>query len=186
MDKLLDGHSALQAQQGKLYEGQGQMESSLRDNLQRLNQEKALIASGQELVAQLIKGITQRMGESLRVSVHFILYTERWASSFVLKRNNGAPVEVRANTFIQLNVLFSFSKKQLWWHTYGSFNVKDVFINYGIGLSLLNGTFMYSHVNFWLWLLEVWNGNKNMLPSDFVWDTTSECESVKEFLRTFF
>ncbi|KAM8744670.1 protein brambleberry [Acanthopagrus schlegelii] len=61
LDKLLDGHSALQAQQGKLYEGQGQMESSLRDNLQRLNQEKALIASGQELVAQLIKGITQRM-----------------------------------------------------------------------------------------------------------------------------
>lgn len=137
MDKLLDGHSALQAQQGKLYEGQGQMESSLRDNLQRLNQEKALIASGQELVAQLIKGITQRMGESLRVSVHFILYTESWASSFVLKKNNGAPVEVRANTFIQLNVLFSFSKKQLWWHTYVSFNVKDVFINYGIGLSLL-------------------------------------------------
>ncbi|XP_070817325.1 protein brambleberry isoform X2 [Chaetodon trifascialis] len=61
LDKLLDGHSALQAQQGKLFEGQGQMESSLRDNLERLSQEKALIASGQELVAQLIQGITQRM-----------------------------------------------------------------------------------------------------------------------------
>nr|XP_046246744.1 protein brambleberry [Scatophagus argus]XP_046246745.1 protein brambleberry [Scatophagus argus]XP_046246746.1 protein brambleberry [Scatophagus argus]XP_046246747.1 protein brambleberry [Scatophagus argus] len=61
LDKLLDGHSALQAQQGKLYEGQEQMESSLRDNLQRLSQEKALIASGQELVAQLIQGITKRM-----------------------------------------------------------------------------------------------------------------------------
>lgn len=65
LDKLLDGHNALQAQQGKLYEGQEQMESSLRDNLQRLSQEKALIASGQELVAQLIQGITQRMGKSL-------------------------------------------------------------------------------------------------------------------------
>ncbi|XP_032381787.1 protein brambleberry [Etheostoma spectabile] len=61
LDKLLDGHSALQEQQGKLYEGQGQMESSLRDNLERLGQEKALIASGQELVAQLIQGITKRM-----------------------------------------------------------------------------------------------------------------------------
>ncbi|XP_074492351.1 protein brambleberry isoform X2 [Sebastes fasciatus] len=61
LDKLLDGHSTLQAQQGKLYEGQGQMESSLRDNLERLGQEKALIASGQQLVAQLIQGITNRM-----------------------------------------------------------------------------------------------------------------------------
>ncbi|XP_031725595.1 protein brambleberry [Anarrhichthys ocellatus] len=61
LDKLLDGHSALQAQQGKLFEGQGQMESSLRDNLERLGQEKALIASGQELVAQLIQGITKRV-----------------------------------------------------------------------------------------------------------------------------
>ncbi|XP_071342462.1 protein brambleberry isoform X2 [Trachinotus anak] len=61
LDKLLEGHSALQAQQGKLYEGQGQMENSLKDNLERLGQEKALIASGQELVAQLIQGITKRM-----------------------------------------------------------------------------------------------------------------------------
>lgn len=64
LDKLAKGHSALQTQQVKLQEGQGQMESSLRDNLQRLGQEKALIASGQELVAQLIQGITDRMGES--------------------------------------------------------------------------------------------------------------------------
>ncbi|XP_070765554.1 protein brambleberry [Enoplosus armatus] len=61
LDKLFEGHSALQAQQGKLHEGQGQMEGSLRDNLERLSQEKALIASGQELVAQLIQGITKRM-----------------------------------------------------------------------------------------------------------------------------
>ncbi|GLD49422.1 protein brambleberry-like isoform X1 [Lates japonicus] len=61
LDKLLEGHSALQAQQGKLYEGQEHMESSLKDNLERLGQEKALIASGQELVAQLIQGITKKM-----------------------------------------------------------------------------------------------------------------------------
>ncbi|XP_068174954.1 protein brambleberry isoform X2 [Antennarius striatus] len=61
LDKLLDGHGALQAQQGKLKEGQEVMESSLRDNLQRLSQEKALIASGQEVVAQLIQGITKKM-----------------------------------------------------------------------------------------------------------------------------
>lgn len=66
LDKLLDGHEALRAQQGKLYEGQEQVESSLRDNLMRLGQEKALIASGQELVAQLIQGITQKMGEDLQ------------------------------------------------------------------------------------------------------------------------
>ncbi|XP_071767968.2 protein brambleberry isoform X2 [Centroberyx gerrardi] len=61
LDKLLQGHSALQAQQGKLWEGQEQMENSLTTNLERLGQEKALIASGQELVAQLIHGITKRM-----------------------------------------------------------------------------------------------------------------------------
>lgn len=64
LDKLLDGHKALQTQQRKLYEGQEEMESSLRDNLQRLSQEKALITSGQELVGQLIQGIIQRMGRS--------------------------------------------------------------------------------------------------------------------------
>ncbi|XP_062308838.1 protein brambleberry [Osmerus eperlanus] len=61
LDKLLQGHSALQAQQGALWLGQEELESSLSSNLERLGQEKALIASGQELVAQLIKGITQRM-----------------------------------------------------------------------------------------------------------------------------
>ncbi|RVE73664.1 hypothetical protein OJAV_G00033610 [Oryzias javanicus] len=61
LEKVLEGHSTLQAQQGKLHEGQGQMESSLRENLERLGQEKALITSGQELVAQLIQGITKKM-----------------------------------------------------------------------------------------------------------------------------
>ncbi|XP_017284602.1 protein brambleberry [Kryptolebias marmoratus] len=61
LDKLLEGHGALQAQQGKLHQGQEQMESSLKENLERLSREKALIASGQELVAQLIQGITKKM-----------------------------------------------------------------------------------------------------------------------------
>ncbi|XP_055364169.1 protein brambleberry isoform X2 [Betta splendens] len=61
LHELLEGHGALQAQQGALGRGQEQLEFSLRDNLQRLSEEKALIASGQELVAQLIVGITQRM-----------------------------------------------------------------------------------------------------------------------------
>lgn len=67
LDKLLEGHSTLQAEQGKLHEGQEQMEGSLRENLERLGQEKALIASGQELVAQLIQGIAKGMGERLGV-----------------------------------------------------------------------------------------------------------------------
>ncbi|KAI1888808.1 hypothetical protein AGOR_G00172560 [Albula goreensis] len=61
LEKVLLGHSALQEQQGALQQGQDQLESSISSNLQRLSQEKALIASGQELLAQLIKGITQRI-----------------------------------------------------------------------------------------------------------------------------
>ncbi|KAL4635326.1 protein brambleberry-like isoform X2 [Arapaima gigas] len=61
LEKLVQGHSALQEQQGALQEGQNQLETSIASNLERLGQEKALIASGQELVARLIQGITQRM-----------------------------------------------------------------------------------------------------------------------------
>ncbi|XP_049588356.1 protein brambleberry [Syngnathus scovelli] len=61
LDQLLKGHGELQTQQVKLHEGQSQMQSDLRDNLQRLAQEKAFIASGQELVARLIREITDRM-----------------------------------------------------------------------------------------------------------------------------
>ncbi|XP_030621146.1 protein brambleberry [Chanos chanos] len=61
LDRLLEGHSALQLQQGVLREGQEQLDVSITANLQRLAQEKALISTGQELVAQLIQGITQRM-----------------------------------------------------------------------------------------------------------------------------
>ncbi|XP_051548350.1 protein brambleberry-like [Myxocyprinus asiaticus] len=61
LDKLLEGHSALQIQQVALKEGQDQLDASISENLQRLAQEKALISTGQQLVAQLIQGITQRM-----------------------------------------------------------------------------------------------------------------------------
>ncbi|XP_053498093.1 protein brambleberry isoform X2 [Ictalurus furcatus] len=61
LDRLLDGHSALQLQQGALKEGQQQLDASISANLQRLTQEKALISTGQQLVAQLIQGITQRI-----------------------------------------------------------------------------------------------------------------------------
>lgn len=61
LDKLLEGHSALQLQQGALREGQEQLDASISTNLQRLAQEKALISTGQVLVAQLIEGISQRM-----------------------------------------------------------------------------------------------------------------------------
>ncbi|XP_061096384.1 protein brambleberry [Conger conger] len=61
LEKLMQGHSALHDQQGALQQGQDELETSISSNLQRLGQEKALIASGQELVAQLIQGITLRM-----------------------------------------------------------------------------------------------------------------------------
>lgn len=51
-------------QQEKLQDSQEQMESSIHSNLDQLTQEKALIASGQQQVAQLIEGITKRMGEN--------------------------------------------------------------------------------------------------------------------------
>lgn len=65
LERLLLGHDALREQQGQLQVGQEQMETSIASNLQRLDQERALIASGQELVARLIQGITQRMGEEM-------------------------------------------------------------------------------------------------------------------------
>ncbi len=86
LEKLMDGHKALQDQQGKLYEGQEQMENSLRDNLERLGQEKALIASGQELVAKLIKGITKKMGKRYHVFMYFGNYL---AFSIFTCKNHG-------------------------------------------------------------------------------------------------
>jgi len=51
----------------------------MRDNLERLGQEKALIASGQELVAQLIQGITKRMGEGAHV-----FHTDKYLACLLL------------------------------------------------------------------------------------------------------
>ncbi|KAK5869459.1 hypothetical protein PBY51_024173 [Eleginops maclovinus] len=98
LDKVLDGHSALQAQQGKLFEGQGQMESSLRDNLERLDQEKVLIASGQELVAQLIQGIKKKMEN---VSEHLQLQGSEVQDSHKAIVNNLADVGHQAQDIHQ-------------------------------------------------------------------------------------
>ncbi|XP_059391728.1 protein brambleberry-like isoform X3 [Carassius carassius] len=84
LDKLLEGHSALQLQQGALKEGQEQLDASISENLQRLAQEKALISTGQQLVAQLIQGITQRMGLSLRALWTCVLHAGYFLLSAVL------------------------------------------------------------------------------------------------------
>lgn len=88
LDKLLEGHSVLQLQQGTLKEGQEQLDASISENLQRLAQEKALISTGQQLVAQLIQGITQRMGQSQinafdsKLTCEFSLY--QWFNIFIV------------------------------------------------------------------------------------------------------
>ncbi|MBN3314595.1 BMBL protein, partial [Atractosteus spatula] len=61
VEKLLLSHGALLDQQGALQNGQQQLDSAINSNLERLTREKELISSGQELVAQLIQRITQRM-----------------------------------------------------------------------------------------------------------------------------
>ncbi|XP_034980347.1 protein brambleberry-like [Zootoca vivipara] len=61
LQKVATSQEALLAQQEKLQGSQMQMGESLHDNLDQLVQEKALIASGQQQVAQLIEGITKRM-----------------------------------------------------------------------------------------------------------------------------
>ncbi|XP_028660096.1 protein brambleberry [Erpetoichthys calabaricus] len=61
LDKVLSSQSSLLEQQSVLQEGQSKLETSIDTNLERLAQERALIASGQQLVAQLIENITWRM-----------------------------------------------------------------------------------------------------------------------------
>ncbi|MGH0128164.1 UNVERIFIED_CONTAM: hypothetical protein FKN15_002972 [Acipenser sinensis] len=61
LEKVLSSQSSLLEQQGALQQGQDELESSININLERLAQEKALIASGHQLVAQLIEGIAHRM-----------------------------------------------------------------------------------------------------------------------------
>ncbi|XP_053101637.1 protein brambleberry-like isoform X2 [Hemicordylus capensis] len=61
LQKVASSQQELLAQQERMQGSQEQMEESLHDNLAQLTQEKALIASGHQHVAQLIEGITRRM-----------------------------------------------------------------------------------------------------------------------------
>ncbi|CAI5778887.1 Hypothetical predicted protein [Podarcis lilfordi] len=61
LQKVATSQEAILAQQEKLQGSQVQMEESIHDNLDQLVREKALIASGQQQVAELIEGITKRM-----------------------------------------------------------------------------------------------------------------------------
>ncbi|XP_025068527.1 protein brambleberry-like [Alligator sinensis] len=61
LQRVVRSQHELLAEQERLQGGQEQMASSLRGNLEQLAQEEALIASGQQQVAQLIEGITRKM-----------------------------------------------------------------------------------------------------------------------------
>ncbi|XP_069075116.1 protein brambleberry-like [Pleurodeles waltl] len=61
LEKVVSSQEDLLSQQEKLQDSQKKMETSINDNLDQLAQEKALIASGHQLVAQLIEGITKKM-----------------------------------------------------------------------------------------------------------------------------
>ncbi|XP_067416192.1 protein brambleberry-like isoform X2 [Emydura macquarii macquarii] len=61
LHQVVSSQHELLLQQEKMQDSQEQMESSIHSNLEQLTQEKALIASGQQQVAQLIEGITKRM-----------------------------------------------------------------------------------------------------------------------------
>ncbi|XP_015278230.1 PREDICTED: protein brambleberry-like [Gekko japonicus] len=61
LQNVVSGQQDMLARQARLQGGQDQMEESIHSNLDRLAQEKALIASGHQQVAQLIEGITKRM-----------------------------------------------------------------------------------------------------------------------------
>ncbi|XP_077207449.1 protein brambleberry-like isoform X2 [Paroedura picta] len=61
LQNVVSSQEELLAQQARLQGSQDQMEESFHSNLDQLAQEKALIASGHQQVAQLIEGITKRM-----------------------------------------------------------------------------------------------------------------------------
>ncbi|KAJ7338213.1 hypothetical protein JRQ81_010907 [Phrynocephalus forsythii] len=61
LEKVVSGQQDLLAQQERFQDSQEQMGESIQGNLAQLAQEKALIASGQQRVAQLIEGIVERM-----------------------------------------------------------------------------------------------------------------------------
>ncbi|KAG8134037.1 hypothetical protein E2320_011790, partial [Naja naja] len=61
LQRVVSAQEELLVRQETLRGGQAQMEDSLSSNLEHLVQEKALIASGQKQVAELLEGITRRM-----------------------------------------------------------------------------------------------------------------------------
>ncbi|KAH0617370.1 hypothetical protein JD844_015455 [Phrynosoma platyrhinos] len=61
LQQVVSSQEKLLVQQETLQGSQEKMEESIHSNLDQLAQEKALIASGQQQVAQLIEGITRRM-----------------------------------------------------------------------------------------------------------------------------
>ncbi|XP_069813069.1 protein brambleberry-like isoform X2 [Dendropsophus ebraccatus] len=61
LQRVLSSQNELLNQQEQLQNNQEQMESSITGNLEKLAEEKALIASGHHLVADLIEGITRKM-----------------------------------------------------------------------------------------------------------------------------
>ncbi|KAL8181539.1 UNVERIFIED_CONTAM: hypothetical protein K2H54_005578 [Gekko kuhli] len=61
LQNVVSSQQEMLTRQARLQGGQDQMEESIHSNLDRLAQEKALIASGHQQVAQLIEGITKRM-----------------------------------------------------------------------------------------------------------------------------
>ncbi|XP_058879425.1 protein brambleberry-like [Acipenser ruthenus] len=85
LEKVLSSQSSLLEQQGALQQGQDELESSIDINLERLAQEKALIASGHQLVVQLIEGITHHMDSNLS---GFLRYQNRTTHYFVQLMGN--------------------------------------------------------------------------------------------------
>ncbi|XP_063777203.1 protein brambleberry-like isoform X2 [Pseudophryne corroboree] len=61
LQKVLSSQKDLLSQQEQLQNNQEEMETSISGNLEMLAEEKALIASGHHLVAQMIEGIAQKM-----------------------------------------------------------------------------------------------------------------------------
>ncbi|KAM5158386.1 protein brambleberry-like [Mantella aurantiaca] len=69
LQKVLSSQSDILSQQEQLQTNQEKMETSISGNLELLTEEKALIASGHHLVAEMIQGITKKMEN---VSSHLI------------------------------------------------------------------------------------------------------------------
>ncbi|XP_072266649.1 protein brambleberry-like [Pyxicephalus adspersus] len=61
LQKVLSSQSDILSQQEQLQNNQEKMENSITGNLEMLAEEKALIASGHHLVAEMIEGITKKM-----------------------------------------------------------------------------------------------------------------------------